>query len=140
MSAPDPAAGDWCQCGNPNRGGTHTAYRCGYDYRQTHAYATHTDTAAVGDVEAGARLVSHPTPGKVWVQFPHRNDIGNDWIEADATDVLDAARREGGAEALRGAADDIETALLDEMVPETVKQADVVHYLRRRAARYGGAN
>lgn len=29
------------------------------------------------------RLVAHPEPGKVWVQVPHRNDIGSDWFEAD---------------------------------------------------------
>lgn len=32
---------------------------------------------------SGARLVAHPTPGKVWVQIPHRNDIGSDWIAVD---------------------------------------------------------
>ena len=42
------------------------------------------------------------------------------------------------AKALDEAADDVEVALVHEMVPETVKQADVVAYLRRRATRVGG--
>jgi hypothetical protein len=53
-----------------------------------------------------ARLVAHPTPDKVWVQVPHRNDIGSDWIEADPSDWLaahdaataDRVRREAAAE------------------------------------------
>lgn len=50
-------------------------------------------------------------------------------------EYIAARAAEAQAEAVREAANDIETALLDEMVPETVKQADVVWYLRRRAER-----
>jgi hypothetical protein len=33
--------------------------------------------------QTAARLVAHPEPGKVWVQIPHRDDIGSDWIAVD---------------------------------------------------------
>ena len=46
-------------------------------------------------------------------------------------DIARAAK----AEALREAANDIETALYDEMVPENVKQTAIIDYLRRRADR-----
>lgn len=45
------------------------------------------------------RLVAHPQPGKVWVEVPRRNDIGSDWIEADTSDLLAAARTERAPEA-----------------------------------------
>jgi len=39
---------------------------------------------ATASVWPKGRLVEHPQPGKVWVQVSHLNDIGSDWIEADA--------------------------------------------------------
>jgi hypothetical protein len=153
MSTPDPAAGDWCQCGNPNRGGAHAAYRCGYDYRQTYAYATPGDTAAVGDVETLAEVIR----SGYWAAVQHgaaslydeqaRAVLASDWLR----DLLDIARREGGAEALREAADCLPalTEGVDRAGTETWRAHDRDVYslaieesqaaLRDRAARYGGA-
>jgi len=47
-----------------------------------------TPPPAEGDAETRARLVDHPAQGKAWVQIPHRNDIGSDWIAVDVSNWL----------------------------------------------------
>jgi hypothetical protein len=51
--------------------------------------------------------------------------------------ALSEAEQRGAREALLAAADDAETALFDEMVPETVKQTDFIAWLRRRSLKIG---
>lgn len=75
--------------------------------------------------------------GKVAVQT-HRADMASGaFIGGPTYEALKKSftGRQIAAEALREAARDAETALLDEMVPESVKQTDFIAWLRKRAAK-----
>lgn len=87
------------------------------------------------------RLVAHPQPGKVWVEVPHRNDISSDWIEADAADLLAAARTERAPEA-DGRGNWMQTFTGCQFYPmdprpEEMHAEDIAHALGN-ICRYGG--
>jgi hypothetical protein len=149
MSAPDPTAAERLRR-IQNRAMEHmNCYGCPTPWWLKHelsrdipvaatpdASSVDTDAAAVGDVEALAEELwgTSNSPGAAPTDVDRdlaRRILASDWLR----DLLDAARREGGAEAMREVAADMVWDFED----HPVTRAAVREWLSDQAARYGGA-